>query len=413
MAGNQPEVKQVTEQALSGLKVVEYGNFISAPYCTKLMADLGAEVIKVEEPGLGDESRRYGPFPGDIPHPERSGLFLYLNANKKGVTLNVKTPTGRDILKDLLKEADVFVENNPPRQMEDIGLDYATLREWNPRLVVTSITSFGQTGPYRDYKGYALNTAGIGGQTVRTGEPGREPLAPALSQSNYQSGAMGATATIGALFARMSTGLGQQVDISEAEVWATIHLGHGVHLGVFEGRKSIRAGHRTISVYPWAILPCKDGYMCLIAIQGYQWKRFLEAIGSPEWMTDTRFRDRITMSVMYADEADALVQVWLIDHTKDEIFELCRRDQITFAPVRDIDEVAGDLHFKERGYFVDIDRAHTGVLKYPGAPYELSETPWQLTCPAPLLGEHNKEIYCDRLGYSNNDLAKLRRGGII
>jgi crotonobetainyl-CoA:carnitine CoA-transferase CaiB-like acyl-CoA transferase len=402
----------VTEQALSGLKVVELGNFISAPYCTKLMADLGAEVIKIEEPS-GDDSRRYGPFLNDEPHPEKSGLFLYLNTNKLGITLNVKTKTGQKILKQLLKDADVFVENNPPRQMAELGLDYASLSKVNPRLIVTSITPYGQTGPYRDYKGYALNTAGLGGQSMRTGEPDREPLAPPLSQSHYQSGAMGAVGTMSAIFARRATGEGQHVDISEAEVWATIHLGHGVHLGVFEGRKAMRSGHRTISVYPWCILPCKDGYMCLIAIQGFQWKRFLEAMGSPEWMQDERFRDRIGVALWYADEMDAMVETLLIDRTKDELFEICRRNQITFAPVRNIAEVADDTHFAERGYFVEKDRAQTGVLKYPGAPYKLSQTPWQLKRPAPLLGEHNEEIYCGRLGYSREDLARLRMGRII
>jgi CoA:oxalate CoA-transferase len=403
----------VVEQALDGLKVVEYGSFISAPYCAKLMADLGAEVIKVEEPARGDESRRYGPFPDDVPHLERSGLFLYLNSNKLGITLNVRSATGRKILKGLLSEADVFVENNSPGSMAEMGLDYEALKEINPRLIVTSITPFGQTGPYRQYKGYALNTAALGGQNMRTGEPSRPPLGPALSQSHYQSGSMGAAATMGALFSRMTAGSGQHIDISEADVWATIHLGHGVHLGVFEGRKSIRSGHRTISVYPWCILPCKDGYMCLIAIQGYQWKRFLEAMGEPEWMRDERFRDRIMMAWQYADEVDSLVETWLVDHTKEEIFQMCREGQITFAPVRDIDEVMNDPHFAERGYFVEMDRKYVGTLKYPGAPYQLSETAWRLGKPAPSLGEDNEEIYCNRLGYSREELVQLRRGGII
>jgi len=211
----------------------------------------------------------------------------------------------------------------------------------------------------------------------------------------------------------MATGSGQHVDISEADVWATIHLGHGVHLGVFEGRKSIRSGHRTISVYPWCILPCKDGYMCLIAIQGYQWKRFLEAMGKPEWMADERFRDRIMMAWQYADEVDSLVETWLVDHTKEEIFQMCREGQITFAPVRDIDEVMNDPHFAERGYFVEMDRKYVGKLKYPGAPYQLSETAWRLAKPAPSLGEDNEEVYCRRLGYSREELVQLRRGGII
>ncbi len=403
----------MAEKALSGLKVVEYGSFVSAPYCAKLMADLGAEVIKVEDAGRGDESRRFGPFPDDIPHLEKSGLFLYLNTNKLGVTLDVKVRTGQKIMRELLRDVDVFVENSSPKLMADLGLDYEGLKALNPRLIVTSITPYGKTGPYRDYKGYAINTAALGGQSMRTGEPNRAPLSPPLSQSHYQSGAMAAAATFSAVFARMATGLGQQVDISESEVWATIHLGHGVHLGVFEGRKSIRSGHRTISVYPWCILSCKDGYMCLIAIQGFQWKRFLEAMGSPEWMADPRFRDRIAMAWQYADEVDSLVQTWLLDHTKDEIFQICREKQITFAPVRSVAEVAHDPHFEARGYFVEADRKYAGTLRYPGAPYKLSETPWELGSPAPTLGQHNEDIYSGRLGFSGEDLVRLRRAGVI
>src|SRR3989304_3206254 len=140
------------DRALSGLKVVEYARFISGPFCAKLLADLGAEVIKVEEPGTGDEARRRGPFLNDVPHPERSGLFLYLNTNKLGITLDVGNPKGAGIFRQLVAEADILVENNPPARMKELGLDYEALREINPRLIVTSITPFGQTGPYRDYK---------------------------------------------------------------------------------------------------------------------------------------------------------------------------------------------------------------------------------------------------------------------
>ena len=153
----------MAEQLLSGLKVVECGNFISAAHCAKMMADLGAEVIKVEKPGTGDASREYGPFPDDIPHPERSGLYLYLNANKLGITLNLETATGQKILKELLKDADVFVENNPPKLMKEWELDYARLKKINPRLIMTSITPFGQTGPYKGYKVYAINCCAAGG----------------------------------------------------------------------------------------------------------------------------------------------------------------------------------------------------------------------------------------------------------
>ena len=405
------------EKALTGIKVLEYANFIAGPYCGKLLADLGAEVIKIEKPVVGDEARQCGPFPDDLPHPERSGLFLYLNTNKLSITLNVEAATGAKILKELLKESDVFIEDNPPAIMERLGLDYPNLQKVNPGIIMVSITPFGQSGPYRDYKGYAINCSALGGQSVCAGEPGREPLTPPLSLGHYQSGAAGAVAALAALFARELTGKGQQADISEAQVWATLHTGNQVSAYVMHGLKRMRWGHRTPGVYPYTILPCQDGYMSMIAIQGYQWKRFLELIGDgevPDWYAnDPRFKDRREISLKYADEMDALLAPWLMSHTKEEIYNLCREKKIPFAPVRNMKEVVNDSHLKVRGYFVEVEHRATGPLKYPGAPYKLSQTPWKVDKPAPLLGEHNEEVYCQRLGYPKEELSQLGRGGII
>jgi len=399
------------------VKVLEYANFIAGPYCGKLLADLGAEVIKIEKPVVGDEARQYGPFPHDLPHPERSGLFLYLNTNKLSITLNTETATGAKILKELLKESDIFIEDNPPAVMERLGLDYASLEKVNPGIIMVSITPFGQSGPYRDYRGYAINCSALGGQSVCAGEPGREPLTPPLSLGHYQSGAAGAVAALAALFARELTGKGQQADISEAQVWATLHTGNQVSAYVMHGLKRMRWGHRTPGVYPYTILPCQDGYVSMIAIQGYQWKRFLELIGDgevPDWYAnDPRFKERREISLKYADEMDALLAPWLMSHTKEEIYSLCREKRIPFAPVKNIKEVVNDSHLEVREYFVEVEHPATGPLKYAGAPYKLSQTPWKVDNPAPLLGEHNEEVYCQRLGYSREELSQLRRGEII
>lgn len=404
-------------KALDGLKVLEYGNFISAAYCTKLLADLGAEVIKIEEPERGDEARWYGPFLNNIPDPEKSGLFLYLNANKMGITLNSRTATGQGIFKELVKKNDVLVENNPPQLMAELGLDYQCLREINPRLIVTSITPYGQTGPYRDYKGYAINASALGGITMCIGERNREPLTPPLSLGHYQSGVAAATGTMFAIFGCELIGEGQHVDISESDVWAMLHAGHVMTAYVMSGLKRIRWGNRTPGAYPYGIFLCKDGYISAIAIQGYQWKRFLELIGNgqvPDWYAkDPRFKDRREMSLKYADELDARLAPWLMAHTREEIYRLCRERQIPFTPVRKVDELFEDEHLKEREYFVEVESPRAGRLKYPGAPYKLSETPWSIRLPAPTLGEHNEEIYCHRLGYSREELAQLRQGGII
>ncbi len=194
----------MVQGALYDLKILEYAQFISGPYCAKLMADLGAEVIKVEAPGLGDRARRYGPFPQDIPHPEKSGLFIYLNSNKKGITLDLHTTTGMKIFKELVRWADILVENNPPQFMKRLRLNYETLKEVNPRLIMISITPFGLTGPYRDYKTTELITfhmSGLGYETPGSvDDPEKEPpLKAAGHQASFLGGTMGALLTLFAL----------------------------------------------------------------------------------------------------------------------------------------------------------------------------------------------------------------------
>lgn len=404
-------------KALAGLKVLELGDFISASYCTKLMADLGAEVIKIERPKVGDEARRHRPFKDNVPHPEGSGLFCYLNNNKRGITLDIESVKGKEILEDLLAASDVFVHNYPPPIMKKLDLQYERLRSINSMLIMTSITPYGQTGCYHNYKGYAINAAALGGISYVTGEPEREPITPPLSLGHYQSGVAGAVGTMFAVLARESLRRGQHVDISEADFWITNYTGHLAHAYVFDGRKKMRTGHRTPGLYPFTILPCKDGFVNLIAIRGYQWKKFIELVGNgetPEWyVRDPRWKDRRSFSKENADEMDEILASWLMAHTKEEIFSLCQKNHIPFAPVRDFGEVTEDPHLAERGFFVDINRAEVGTLKYPGAPYKYSKTPWKIDSPSPLLGEHNEYVYCNGLGYSKKVLKQLKSDGVI
>ncbi|MBI2907648.1 MAG: CoA transferase [Chloroflexi bacterium] len=402
------------KQALSWLKVIEYGEFISAPYCGKLMADLGAEVIKVEAPDGGDRSRQFGPFLNDIPHPERSGLFLGLNTSKLGITLDVSTVTGRNMLLRLLKEADVFIENNGPQKMKALGLDYEELHKINPGLVVTSITPYGQSGPYRDYVAYDINSSALGGASICIGLPDREPLTMPFSQSDYQAAVSAAGATYAALLAREIDGEGQHVDISTAEVIAALLVGIDICEWREKGLREERTGFRdSQTVYPSTTLPCKDGYVRLRAPQLAQWIRFLALMGTPEWTRNPRYRDRRAMGSEYPEEVDALLAPWLMEHTKEEIFAMCLREHVPLAPVNTIEELVKSEHLKARDYFISAERDDIGPLTYPGAPYKFSETPWRIGHPAPLLGEHNQEVYCGRLGYSKEGLVQLIRAQII
>lgn len=401
-------------QALADLRVLELGEFISAPYAAKLFGEMGAGVIKIERPKVGDEARRYGPFPNDVPHRERSGLFLYLNTSKRSVTLDLETATGRDIFLELCRHADVLIENKDAAELRRLGLEYETLREVNPRLVVTSVTVFGRTGPYKDYKGHAINAAALSGIAYRVGDPERAPLATPLSRSDYWGALNAASASMTALFARRKTGRGQHVDISSAECMSALINSLNVIDFVDVGFYPTRGGRRLGYIgYPWVVLPCKDGFFCLITVQDRHWQRWVELMGSPEWAKDPRYQDRDTMGKVYPQEVDELILPFLRDKTKAELWQMCREQQIPFQAVQNMEDLANCPQLEARGYWTEIDHPEAGRLRYPGAPYKLSETPWHVQRPAPKLGQHNAEVLCGQLGFSTLDLSDLRRTGII
>jgi len=405
------------KKTLDGIRVVELARHISGPYCGMLLAGMGADVVKIEAPGAGDVSRRCGPFPDDIPHIEQSGLFHYLNRSKKGATLDIGCAVGRDILLELVQDADILIEDLHPTEAERLGLTYQQLKAANPDLLVVSITPFGQTGPYRDYKAYAINASAIGGMSTIVGDPKREPLTPPFSLGNFQTGIIAANAVLSALMAGRTTPKGQHVDISEAESWAVFHTGNVVSAFIYSGRKRTRSGHRTFAPYPYTLLPCKDGYVSMIALRGSEWKRFLEIVGDgevPEWYaTDERFKDRSKAGLEYADILDELLSSWLMAHTRDEIFTRCREKHVPFTPVRNMDEVVGCRHLNERHFFDTITCRENRTYKCPGAPVRFSKSVWELNDSAPNLAQHNHHVYCGRLGFSKDKLLTLSRVGIL
>lgn len=403
---------------MTDLKVIEWGDYVSVPYAAKLLADMGAEVVKVEKPGKGDEARAHGPFPGDLPDGEKSGLFHILNGNKLGVTLDVASDRGREMMSKLIAQADVLIEDNPPTRLESYGLDYDSLQRSNPGLVMTSITPYGHSGPYKDRKGYDINCCALGGVSWAIGDPEREPLSLPLSQSHYQSGANAAAATMAALLARetpSAAGRGQHVDISEVDV-LSFYSGSNSFMYIYHGMDWRRAGHRAPDSggsYPYTILPCKDGYVCMIARSGQEWSRIIKMLGEPEWAGDERYQNRQVMGREYPDEVDALILPWLEERTKEEVFQLCRRHGVPFAPVRDIKEVLNDENFEQRRFFVEAEGPGGEKMKFPGAPYRFSETPWRLGSRAPKLGQHNREIFGGRLGCTDVELRELESEGVI
>jgi len=378
----------MAEAALSGLKVVDLTHYIAGPYCTKLMASLGAEVIKVERPEVGDPARGLGPFWRDLPGLERSGTFLYLNTGKKSVTLDLKTAAGRSRLLELVRDADVLVENFAPRVMPSLGLDYVALEKINPRLVMTSISNFGQTGPYRDYRADELTENAISGLMYTTGEPDREPIKTGGSLAQCIAGITAFNGTMVALLHVANTGEGQHVDVSIMEantdlmeiVIANFSFG-------FPPRRRVGNQHQW---HPWTIYPCRDGHAVVIGGPPKNWPAMAELVGQPE-LAKPEFAT-MRGRVQRREQIDELLRPWLMSHGKMEIFEAGQEAGFAFGYVATMEDLAHSPQLRERGYLIEIEHPETGKLTYLGAPFQMAETPMRFT-RAPLLGEHNEEIF--------------------
>jgi len=397
------------EQALSGVRVLDVTHYIAGPYCTKLLADYGADVVKVERPGIGDGARRIGPFYEDDPHPEKSGLFLYLNTNKRGITLDLKSETGIAIFRELVADADILVENYSPRVMPSLGLDYESLEKIKPGLVMTSISNFGHTGPYRDYKATEIVADAMGGWMSIVGHPDREPLKPGGNQAQFVSGLFGGVGTMTAFHCRELTGIGQHVDISLMDAVLYIQMNITQYYSYHE-RVAGRIGNMVLPA-PGSILPCRDGYIGAIAVTNSQWQTLCEWMGKPELARDERFLTRIHRTEN-VDELTAILIPWLLEYDQEELLREAQGRRIPFGIPAGADRLLNSEHLNERGYFVDVEHPVTGKVRYPGAQFRLGDLPYELK-PAPLLGEHNEEIYCRRLGYSKKDLVRLRESGVI
>jgi len=377
------------KQALAGLKVVEFGNYITAPFCSRIMADLGAEVIKVEPPS-GDIARGYGPFPGDKKGPDQSGLFLSLNSGKKGVSLDLEVKKGQEAVREILKDADIFVENsNPSSFMAERGLDYPSLAKANPGLVMVSISPYGRTGPYKDYMGYDINASALGGLSINLGNPDREPLVIPYSQCDYQAALHAAAAAITAVLARGKLGRGQYIDISVSDV--VLYCVRGMFLVTRWGGWKRKGKRPLVSVYPTGYFDCKDGNVCIATQTSRQWRKFIELMGNPEWSNDPYMRDGLQLGVQNPDKGDEVFKPWLAQFTREEVDKMARDHGITMGIVKRINEMVEEEHLKVRGLWTEIDDPELGKIRIPGMAYQMSATPWQINKPAPRLGEHNSE----------------------
>ncbi len=404
--------REEQEGALSDLVVLECVGGVAGAFCGKSFADLGADVIKVEPPG-GDPSRRDGPFPNDEPHLEKSGRFLYLNSNKRGITLNLESRRGRDILRELTRSADAFIIDWSPQALAESGLSWERLREGNARLVQSCISPYGQTGPYRDYKGTNLTAYHVGGLGRETPynqvtdletEP---PLVGGGSQAEFLTGWTAATTLLAALCARDVTGAGQLVDVGAMEAVASM-LRVTLAAVSYTGREVPRekAG------FGW-VQPCKDGHVSLSPFTLDHWfERFKQMAGKPDWAEEEVFGS-LRSRLENADALEALSEQWLADRSRQEVYELALEYCVPGFPVQSMREVAEAEQLQTREFFVEVDHPVAGRVKQPGPPARYSKTPWRIRRPAPLLGQHTSEVLCPMLGYTGADVVALRRAGIV
>jgi crotonobetainyl-CoA:carnitine CoA-transferase CaiB-like acyl-CoA transferase len=398
---------------LKDLKIIELGEMVSAPYATKLFADLGAEVVKIERPDAGDRSRTRGPFPGSTAHPEKSGLFLYLNTNKLGITLDIVQPEGFDIFEKLVAGADILIHNVNPPDMDRVGLSYDRLRKLNPSLIMTSVLPYGLSGPYRDWRAENINLWCAGGVCyLNGGGPGTQELPPLKGfgqQAFYQGAAHAATATMGAVMARLRDGAGQHVEVSVHESMVC-ELEMTFEFWPYLKMIASRLGQKPLQ--PVEIFEARDGYIYICCIEEHQWRAFVDLMGNPEWSKEQIFSDRLQRG-LYWDALKPFIAEFVEKHTVLDLYRKAQERRIPFAPVSTMGTLLGNEHLKSRGFFVEIAHPVAGTFKYPGAPVRFGRTPWEIRTPAPTLGRDNEEIFGKRLGLKAARLEELKRKGVI
>jgi len=403
-------------QALRDIRVVDLTHQIAGPYSTKLLAGLGAEVVKVEPP-WGDGGRKLPPHRGADasaqPPADRGGLFAFLNTDKYGVTLNLKHDRGRALLLELLRDADVLIENFAPTTLPALGIVHAELLERFPRLSIVSISNFGQDGPDRDTRLNDLTLFARGGWTYAVGEPAREPLTPPGSLAQYVGGLYGAVGAMQALFARnFGDGGGQHVDVSLLEATVATMVYDPVTFQ-YTGNLRRRAGNRfAIGPFFIATLKCRDGYAGVHNVTQKQFEALCGLMGAPELARDPRFATALARMA----NNDALLEIcerFCAEHERSWLYREGQRRAIPIVPIPTVAEVLEWEQTRARDYFESIEDPVLGRIRIPGTPLRLSSHAAAPSRPAPLLGEHNLAILGGRLGVDDGELRRLREAGTI
>ncbi|MEW6296144.1 MAG: CoA transferase [Thermodesulfobacteriota bacterium] len=403
-------MEATTHAALSDLRILDLTDLTGA-LCAKLLGDMGADVIKVEPPG-GDATREIGPFLDGVPHRDRSLVFWFYNTSKRGITLDLYKPEGQELFRTLAAGADVIVESFAPGTLAQLGLGYEDLKCLNPRLVLTSITPFGQTGPYREYRSSDTVAEALGGMVYVNGYPDEPPLRALGLQAYHSASFFAAIGTMSALWARDTLGEGQWVDVGihEAVAAAVEHVAPFYHQGL---GVETRRGSLHWSRY-FRVVRCKDGYLMHCSLG--DWTSLVEwvkADGKAQDLIEPQWED-IHYRRDHAEHLFDVLDEWAKDYSVAEIMEGAQLRRIPYAMVRPPEALVDDPQLTARGFFSAVEHPELGrTFRYPGGPFLFTATPWRIARRPPSLGEHNAEVYGKELGIAEPRLAELARAGVI
>lgn len=392
---------------LDGVRVLDLTRVVAGPYCSMFLGDLGAEVVKVEQPGSGDDTRGWGPpFAGG-----ESAYYLCINRNKKSLTLDLKSKRAVELLRELVKSADVIIENFRPGTMERLGLGEKQLRALNPRLIFASLTGFGADGPMSDWPGYDLIVQAWGGLMSITGTPDGEPVKVGVAIIDLVAGLMLGNAITAALFAREKIGLGQRIDTSllEAEIASLINVGSNYLIG---GTVPARWGNAHPNIVPYQNFKTADGYLVIGVASEVIWKRFCQAIGRPELTDDRRFADN-SRRVENRAELISLLSELFVKRNNQAWFDRLTAAEVPCAPVQSVDQVFQAPQVLHRDMLMEVEHPTAGKVRMAGMPVKFSLTPASVRLPPPLLGQHNTEILKSWLGMNAEAIEELKREKII
>jgi crotonobetainyl-CoA:carnitine CoA-transferase CaiB-like acyl-CoA transferase len=396
----------VIRRALEGIRVLDFTRVLAGPYCTMVLADLGADIIKVERDGTGDDLRQWGP--PFMPDGE-STYFLSVNRNKRSIVLDLKNASGRDLALKLAQRSDVVLENFRTGVMESLGLGYEQLRDINPRLVYCSITGYGATGPLAERPGYDVIMQGMGGLMSVTGEPEGVPTRVGVAIVDVATGLYSAIAVLGALQSRTRSEQGQRVDLSLLETCLAVmpNLTAGY---LMAGAKPDRLGNGHPNSVPYRVFPTKDGNLTLAVGNDGHWRRLCVAVGHPELAADPRYAENRARIERRA-EVDELVSGWFRHKTTDEWVELLSKEEVPCGPVHSVDRVLADAQIKALETVKTVTHATSGPLRMVGAPFHLSTDNTEPYLPPPRLGEHTMTVLKELLSLHEAELLALQRAG--